>query len=75
MDLKDLRGFKANCKQGTPADTSEVYACELGGTMVVRGYLNDKPTTPDDKEAPLRGVMSFKKNDAGDWALVSWEGA
>jgi hypothetical protein len=75
MELKDMKGFKANCVQGATPETSELYSCTLGGTMVVRGYVNDTPTTSDDKEAPLKGVMSFKKNAAGDWAVVNWEGA
>jgi len=75
MELKDMNGFTAECVQGGTPDTSELYSCTLGGTLVVRGYVNDEPTTPDDKEAPLRGVMTFRKNTAGDWAVVDWEGA
>lgn len=75
MELKDMKGFTADCVQGATPETSEVYNCTLGGTLVVRGYVNNAPTTPDDKEAPLKGVMSFRKNPAGDWAIVNWEGA
>lgn len=75
MELKDMKGFTADCVQGATPETSEIYSCTLGGTLVVRGYVNDEPTTPDDKEAPLRGVMTFRRNTAGDWAVVDWEGA
>lgn len=75
MELKDMKGFSADCAQGATPETSELYSCTLDGTLVVRGYLNDEPTTPDDKEAPLKGVMTFRKNTAGEWAVVDWEGA
>ncbi len=75
MELKNVKDLRSDCVQGATPDTSDLYMCTLGGTLVVRGYLNDQPTTPDDKEAPLKGVMIFRKNNAGDWAIVNWEGA
>lgn len=75
IELKNVKNLQSDCVQGATPETSDLYACTLSGTLVVRGYLNDAPTTPDDKEAPLKGVMTFRKNNAGDWAVVTWEGA
>lgn len=73
IKVTDWSGLDYECKQGATPSDSDLYHCTLSNQVDIFVRIEGK----DDQnvEQAVKGVMSFKKNANGDWAVVSWEGA
>lgn len=65
LEVKKSDGLKLDCEKKPNGD----QACAVGGTIFALGYIDGKPTTPEDKPMELNFHMTFRPHGEG-WEPV-----